>query len=138
MPDYGCTFALSWASGQHVKVIPANQTLILAGEAARRRPASLLDGVLRGAAKATLQSVTVVAARPGDGVVVLRADYVSKSELVAAHGSPIVPQPSDPSNDLRSEARRFTVSPRNPVEQYARTQRSLDAVAAPARLDVYA
>jgi hypothetical protein len=74
-----------------VKVTPSNQTLILANERpySGEKSSTRLDQALNAAASgAVLKRVTIVAAR-SDAVVVVRADYSSKTdEAPADSGTP--------------------------------------------------
>jgi hypothetical protein len=77
--------ALYGYSDANVKILPSNQTLILAGEPAGRRTAgdTLLEQASRLVTGSTdLKRVTIMSTRP-DSTVVVQADYFS-----AQHGYP--------------------------------------------------
>jgi len=100
-----------------VKVIPSNQTLLLANEREKSggRPTTALVRALGNAAdEAVLKRVTIVASRPDDTLVYLQADYGNAAPVarIPARISPQAPQGS-PHNSSRG------------VELYASTQRML-------------
>lgn len=104
-----------------MKIVPANQTLILASES--KKPGSGL--VTNGAA---LQRVTIFEAR-SDTTVVVQADYYPQDNG-AQHHALSLPVQRD-----RSAPAPFY---RNPAQLYARTQRGLDEAPKAALLDVLA
>jgi len=125
-----------------VKIIPSNQTLILASE---RRPASAPD--VRSSSETVLQRVTIVAARPDTTLVYLQADYAPQT---AARD--VVPQTYDDRTPAKSpSATGGSGNPHgyapdttltaylSPTEQYARTQRLLtNPNMGPQYIDVHA
>jgi hypothetical protein len=105
-----------------LKIVPANQTLILASESAALVPSS--GPVANGAA---FKRVTIFEARSATTVVV-QADYYPQDMEPRAHAMMLPVQCSRPAP---------TSSYLNGVQLYARTQRGLDD-APKATLDVLA
>jgi hypothetical protein len=137
---YGC-------SGPKVRITPSNQSLILAGEPTGARGAAdpFLDQAARLVASgADLKRVTILASRPNSTVVV-QADYFSREEY-AGSSSELPALPPASSDVLQLAPTKFSTkslpgagsSYRNPVELYARTQRSLETPSRAALLDVLA
>jgi hypothetical protein len=128
-----------------VKVIPSNQTLILASE--RGMSGGLPTPALRSAVGATaLRRVTIVASRPDDTLVYLQADYASTAESSDAAESSSSAQTALPVPTLNVLPALVSLSPSprgNPysssrgVALYSSTQRILSD-AHPTRLDVHA
>jgi hypothetical protein len=115
-----------------VKVIPSNQTLILASE--RGTSGGFSTPALRSAAGETaLRRVTIVASRPDDTLVYLQADYTSTAESTDAAGSSSTASTALPVPALTAMPARISLpSPRgNPysasrgVALYSSTQRML-------------
>jgi hypothetical protein len=98
-----------------VKLAPANQTFIPAGDPGRQGRA-LISALRTVADGSVLKRVTIVAANPDEDVMVLQADYAPES--------------------ARSSVPRGSAY-LSPIEQYARTQQNTEAVPRP-RLDVRA
>jgi hypothetical protein len=116
------TIGAWWNSrASRLKILPSNQSLILAGEpgGARGRPA---------ASGAALQRVTILTARR-DTTVVVQADYFSRDE-----DAPI----ADAADTATPSGASRISSYLNPIELYARTQRGLKDTSKPALLDVLA
>jgi hypothetical protein len=128
-----------------VKVIPSNQTLILASE--RGMSGGLPTPALRGAAGETaLRRVTIVASRPDDTLVYLQADYASTAEFSDAaepsgSAQTALPAPTPTAlpalSSLPSSPRGNPYSSSRGVALYSSTQRMLSD-ALPTRLDVHA
>jgi hypothetical protein len=127
-----------------VKVIPSNQTLILASE--RGMSGGLPTPALRGAAGETaLRRVTIVASRPDDTVVYLQAEYASTAEFSdvaqpsgAAPAALPVPMPSAlPARNSLPSPRGSSYSSSRGVALYSSTQRMLSDVPV-THLDVHA
>jgi hypothetical protein len=120
-----------------LKILPSNQSLILAGEPGgpRGRPA---------ASGAALQRVTILTARR-DTTVVVQADYFSSDEALPP-GTRLAELGAPASDVATADAANFappTTASRissylNPIELYARTQRGLKDASKPALLDVLA
>jgi hypothetical protein len=119
-----------------VNVIPSNQTLILAGERGTR-------GAVGGS---VLQRVTIVASRPDDTLLYLRADYSANSSTAeyAERAASSLTAPAGTAM-VTVAGRAVTVSPRSGgpyggsrgIELYASTQRNLTARTV-ANVDVHA
>jgi hypothetical protein len=113
-----------------VKLAPANQTYIPATNSGRQRFAvsssddasaqlgqEALGQALRTAVSgAQLKSVTIVASRPDDNVVVVQAQYASEPD------SPSTAVATVPSFSPRQAGSPRSSSYLSPIEQYARTQ----------------
>ncbi len=126
-----------------MKIIPSNQTLILAGESgAPRRFQTPATGNAGGAA--VLQRVTVVASRPDDTLIYLQADYSSPADSSARTVSPASTASTGKAVTALSGLPTFA-APRGGnsyqsgrgIELYASTQR-LPAAAPVAHIDVHA
>jgi hypothetical protein len=132
-------------SDAKVKIIPSNQTLILAGEPAGRRSAAdtLFDQASRLVAGGPeLKRVTILAARL-DSTVLVRADYFSGEESPSADSQPTATQQTTSTalTVLGSSAGTLSgpvanSSYRNPMQLYARTQHGVED--AKALVDVFA
>jgi hypothetical protein len=120
-----------------LKILPPNQSLILAGEPGgpRGRPA---------AGGAALQRMTILATRQ-DSTVVVQADYFSRDEALPF--DPRLPEFSPPAYDALNADATNSVTPSRaatissylkPIELYTRTQRGLTDTSKPALLDVLA
>ena len=127
-----------------MKILPSNQSLILANEPGgpRGRPAP---------SGAALQRVTILTARQ-DTTVVVQADYYPPDDALAAGTR--LPElsaaaleystqandasTSDPANSAMTGGAAKISAYLNPIELYARTQRGLKDSAKPALLDVLA
>jgi hypothetical protein len=127
-----------------VKVIPSNQTLILASE--RGMSGGLPTPALRSAAGETaLRRVTIVASRPDDTLVYLQADYASTAEFSdAAQPSGAAPAALPAAMPSTLPARGSLPSPRGSpysssrgVALYSSTQRMLSDVPV-THIDVHA
>jgi hypothetical protein len=127
-----------------VKVIPSNQTLILASE--RGMSGGLPAPALRGAAGETaLRRVTIVASRPDDTLVYLQADYASTAESSDAAERPGTASTALPVPTLTALPARISLpSPRGSpysgtrgVALYSSTQRMLTE-APVTQIDVHA
>lgn len=123
-----------------VKLAPANQTFIPATNPGRQSFAvsspddasAQLGHALRTVVSgAQLKSVTIVASRPDENVVVVQAQYAPDSEV------PDSALPASRQLTARSPAPSRSSSYLSPVEQYARTQSGGDFKSAPL-LDVRA
>jgi hypothetical protein len=104
-----------------VKLAPANQTYIPASYSGRQRFApsgqEALDEALRTAVSgAQLKSVTIVASRPDDNVVVVQAQYASDEDSPGTGVATLPMLSPRQSNTARS------ASYLSPIEQYTRTQ----------------
>ncbi|HEY2633924.1 MAG TPA: hypothetical protein VGI51_04345 [Steroidobacteraceae bacterium] len=125
-----------------MKVTPPNQSLILASElASGGAPDSPLDQPARLTAGGTaLKRVTILAAR----TVVVQADYFSRAETLVNPRAAIehvprftgIPIPFGATVSSATPSSVATVSSRNPVQLYARTQRHDEKT--PPLLDVFA
>jgi hypothetical protein len=127
-----------------LKILPSNQSLILAGEPGGPRARPPAGG-------ASLQRLTILTARQ-DSTVVVQADYFSHDEALpfdsandtVASGSANYPPPSRAATGLAATtlaatSRNATISSYlNPIELYTRTQRGLNDTPRPALLDVLA
>jgi hypothetical protein len=130
-----------------LKILPSNQSLILAGEPGGSRLRSAPGG-------AALQRLTITTARQ-DSTVVVQADYYSPDEASAFDSR--LPVPSAPRFDppalnapaldaAADEETNFPAPSRaakgssylNPIELYTRTQRGFKDSSKPALLDVLA
>jgi hypothetical protein len=148
-----------------VKVVPSNQTLILAGERAPRSgPSGTLRDVPRetpgdarsatleralgiGSSDAQLQRVTIVASRPDAGFVYLQADYSSGDTSASgtgsgagtatATGTAIAAAPG-PGTALVPLTKSNTPPASRGVGLYASTQRLLAETPIARRIDVHA
>jgi hypothetical protein len=136
-----------------VKVIPSNQTLILASErgVSGGRPATALGHTLSiGSGDSVLKRVTIVAARPDATVVYLQAEYDSaaKSSPGAAQTSVDAAAPGTVVATIPKSSALAPVSPQTPrnfpqalsrgVGLYASTQRILSEAPATIHIDVHA
>ena len=110
-----------------MKILPSNQSLILAGEPAgpRGRPA---------ASGAALQRVTILTARR-DTTIVVQADYYSRDEALPFDTQAPI---ADATNTTTPCGASRISSYLNPIELYTRTQRGLKDTSKPALLDVLA
>jgi hypothetical protein len=119
-----------------VKVTPANQSLILAGEPGPgARPNSLLGQASQLVASgAALKRVTILTARPGTTVVV-QADYFARNDVQPANSQLTVEHiaPTETPN-----LQIATSSNRSPIELYSRTQRGPEDTRKATLLDVFA
>jgi hypothetical protein len=117
----------------HVPVIPSsNQTLILASERglANRPPATSLTARRQDAGSdAVLQRVTIVAARPDNTLLYLRADYAAQS--------PVQAEPSSSATAARDVVPVSRQASNRGIELYASTQRPR-AETSGTRIDVQA
>jgi hypothetical protein len=140
-----------------LKILPSNQSLILAGEPGGPRARPPAGG-------ASLQRLTILTARQ-DSTVVVQADYFSHDEALpfdsqlpelsasandaVTSGSANYPPPSRAATSLpatslaatslATTSRSATISSYlNPIELYTRTQRGLTDTSKPALLDVLA
>jgi len=126
-----------------VKVTPASQSLILAGEPGPgARPNSLFGQASQLVASgAALKRVTILAARP-DATVVVQADYFSRDDVPSANSQLAVEHiaPTETPNlpVAISSIPVATSSNRNPIALYARTQRGPEDTRKAALLDVFA
>jgi hypothetical protein len=102
-----------------LKILPSNQSLILAGEPGGPRGREPAGG-------AALQRVTIMTARQ-ESTLVIQADYYSRDGAL----------PFD-SNDAPPSRSAAISSYLNPIELYTRTQRGLEDASKPALLDVLA
>jgi hypothetical protein len=127
-----------------VKVIPSNQTLILASE--RGVSGGLPTPALRGAAGETaLRRVTIVASRPDDTVVYLQADYASTAEFsdaaqpsgAAPAALPVPMVSAQPAGSSLPSPRSGSYSSSRGVALYSSTQRMLSDVPV-THIDVHA
>ena len=125
-----------------MKVIPSNQTLILASE--RGMSGGFPTPALRGAAGETaLRRVTIVASRPDDTVVYLQADYAATAEFPdAAQPSGAAPAALPvlsalPARSSLPSARGSSYSSSRGVALYSSTQRMLSDVPV-THIDVHA
>jgi hypothetical protein len=120
-----------------LKILPSNQSLILANEPGgpRGRPA---------ASGAALQRVTILTARQ-DTTVVVQADYYPPEDALPLGVR--LPLLAAPANDAPAADAANTATPGgaakissylNPIELYTRTQRGLKDASKPALLDVLA
>jgi hypothetical protein len=127
-----------------VKVVPSNQTLILAGE---RGPGGYSAPALPSAGgETTLTRVTIVASRPDDTLVYLQADY---SPLAESSARALLPTTAAPSTEARGTLpalparlaqqapRGNSYSSRRGIELYASTERML-AETPTTHIDVHA
>lgn len=119
-----------------IKILPSNQSLILAGEPGGPRARSAVGGAL--------QRVTILTARQ-ESTVVVRTDYFAHDEALPFDSR--LPELGAPANDaLTMDAAIYTPPSRaatissylNPIELYTRTQRGLEDTSKPALLDVLA
>ena len=123
-----------------MKVTPANQSLILAGEPGPgARPNSLFGQASQLVASgAALKRVTILAAR----TVVVQADYFSRDDVPSANSQLAVEHiaPTETPNlpVAISSIPVATSSNRNPIALYARTQRGPEDTRKAALLDVFA
>ena len=139
--------ALYGYSDAHVKILPSNQALILAGQPAGRRSAG--DALLEQAsrlvtANGDLKRVTILSARP-DSTVVVQADYfsandsysqdnVSSGDEIPAAASPFraVQNLSQHALTVVTPGLRTTSEPATtshylkPTQLYAQTQRGFE------------
>jgi hypothetical protein len=135
-----------------LKILPSNQSLILAGEPGGPRVRSASGG-------AALQRLTILTARQ-DSTVVVQADYFSPDEASqfdsrlpvqsgSAFSTPALDAPAFDAPALDAPAAEGTNFPTpsraakmssylNPIELYTRTQRGLKDSSKPALLDVLA
>jgi len=130
-----------------LKIVPSNQSLILAGEplGARGGADPFLDQASRlVAAGPGLTRVTILAARP-DSTVVVQADYASREEqppidaqLPALTGNSSNALPLAVTNSAMRAYPKASFSSRNPIDLYARTQRGFEDGPRAALLDVLA
>ncbi len=120
-----------------MKILPSNQSLILANEPGgpRGRPAP---------SGAALQRVTILTARQ-DTTVVVQADYYPQNDDLPLGTE--LPSLAAPANDASEADFTNTAMPGsaakissylNPIELYTRTQRALKDSSKPALLDVLA
>jgi hypothetical protein len=128
-----------------VKIVPSNQTLILAGEPAGRRGAA--DALFEQASRlvpggAELKRVTILAAR-SDSTVVVRADYFSGEESASADSQlPATRQSASTALAVLGSGAGTVSGPvanssyRNPMQLYARTQHGVEDTQA--LVDVFA
>jgi hypothetical protein len=130
-----------------LKIVPTNQSLILAGEpggSGAGRSSSLFGQASQLiAGGGALRRVTILAARP-DSAIAVQADYYSPDEAAPLDSAlPAIAHSSPTSTALvamNSGAvnRPAQMSSYNPIQLYLRTQRSLDDPRRAALLDVLA
>jgi len=136
-----------------MKVIPSNQTLILAGERGHIAPsrAALGSALHDSTSGSVLKTVTIMTALPDTTLVYLRADYSPpRDAATSARSVAIAMPPKPPSTYTRSDsaANRSPGALRDAygnlraqsrhVELYAQTQLLLTSTTATAHIDVHA
>jgi len=131
-----------------MKVIPSNQTLILANErgVSGGRPAAALGDAPRiGSGDSVLQGVTIVAARSDTTLIYLQADYASaepssgRAQSVDAPGAVVATIPKSGGLARAPQAPRSSPQALNRgVGLYASTQRILAEAPVTVHIDVHA
>ncbi len=126
-----------------MKVIPSNQTLILASERGISGGPSALRTVT---GEAALRRVTIVASRPDDSLVYVQADYASPQESsdivdefagTASTALPAPPPTALPARLSLSSSRGGPYSSSRGAALYSSTQRILSDTPS-AQIDVHA
>jgi hypothetical protein len=135
-----------------MKVIPSNQTLILAGERGHIAPSrpALGSAPHDGTSGSVLKTVTIMTALPDTTFVYLRADYSPRDAAPSARSVAVAMPPKPPSTYARSDsaANRSPGALRDAygnlraqsrhVELYAQTQLLLTSTTDTAHIDVHA